>query len=214
MVINATDADEILNVMDRRDFFRTGMQQAARLAVQLADETVVQRSRHWIRPPFARAELEFLLACTRCDKCIESCPHDVIFKLPARLGAQVVDTPALDILNKGCHLCDDWPCVNACEPKALQLPVPDEDTGLPLPKLAHAEINTSSCLPYLGPECGVCKSACPVAGAMTWDMEKPSINPELCTGCGLCREVCIVEPKAVNITSLYPESQALSSDNP
>ena len=200
--------------MDRRNFFKLGMQKAAKMAVDLADESAAQRARHWIRPPFALAELEFLLACTRCDKCIETCPHSVIFKLPARLGAQVVGTPAMDILNKGCHLCADWPCVNACEPKALQLPAPDEDTGPPLPKLAYAEINTSSCLPYRGPECGACKPACPVPGAITWDMEKPSINPELCTGCGLCREACIVEPKAVNITSLYAEAQGLSSDNP
>ena len=108
--------------MDRRNFFRMGLQKAAETAVRLADESVTQRARHWIRPPFAQAELEFLLACTRCDKCIEACPHDVIFKLPARLGAQVVGTPAMDVLNKGCHLCEDWPCVNACEPDALRLP--------------------------------------------------------------------------------------------
>ena len=193
--------------MDRREFFKAGLQKATETAVQLADETVAQRASHWLRPPFAQAELEFLLACTRCDKCIEACPHDVIFNLPARLGAQVAGTPAMDILNKGCHLCDDWPCVNACEPKALQLPVPAEDTAPPLPKLAYAEINTSSCLPYQGPECGACKPACPVPGAMTWDREKPQINPEFCTGCGLCREACIVEPKAVNISSLYSEYQ-------
>ena len=193
--------------MDRREFFKAGLQKATETAVQLVDETVAQRASHWLRPPFAQAELEFLLACTRCDKCIEACPHDVIFNLPARLGAQVAGTPAMDILNKGCHLCDDWPCVNACEPKALQLPVPAEDTAPPLPKLAYAEINTSSCLPYQGPECGACKPACPVPGAMTWDREKPQINPEFCTGCGLCREACIVEPKAVNISSLYSEYQ-------
>ena len=193
--------------MDRREFFKAGLQKATKTAVQIADETVAQRASHWLRPPFAQAELEFLLACTRCDKCIEACPHDVIFNLPARLGAQVAGTPAMDILNKGCHLCDDWPCVNACEPKALQLPVLDEDVAPPLPKLAYAEINTSSCLPYQGPECGACKPACPVPGAMTWDREKPQINPEFCTGCGLCREACIVEPKAVNISSLYSEYQ-------
>ena len=195
--------------MDRRNFFRMGLQKAAETAVRLADESVTQRARHWIRPPFAQAELEFLLACTRCDKCIEACPHDVLFKLPARLGAQVVGTPAMDVLNRGCHLCDDWPCVNACEPDALRLPAAAEDEDAPLPKLAHAEINVSACLPYLGPECGACKPACPVPGAMTWKMEKPEINPDICTGCGLCREACIVEPKAVNISSLPPEIREL-----
>ena len=200
--------------MDRRDFFRLGLQKAGETAVKLVDESVSQRARRWLRPPFAQAELEFLLACTRCDKCVEACPHEVIFKLPARLGAQVVGTPALDILNKGCHLCEDWPCVKACEPQALQFPVTDGEGELPLPKLARAEINTSTCLPYLGPECGACKPACPVPGALVWDREKPRIDPELCTGCGLCREACVVEPKAVNISSLYLESQELPSGNP
>ena len=200
--------------MDRRDFFRLGLQEAGKTAVRLADESVSQRARRWLRPPFAQAELEFLLACTRCDKCVEACPHDVIFKLPARLGAQVVGTPALDILNKGCHLCEDWPCVKACEPEALKLPVTEDEGELPLPKLARAEINTSSCLPYLGPECGACKPACPVPGALVWDREKPRVDPEFCTGCGLCREACVVEPKAVNISSLYVESRELPSANP
>ena len=196
--------------MDRRNFFKLGLQKVAGTAVKLADEAASQRARRWLRPPYALPELEFLLACTRCDKCIEACPHDVIFKLPARLGAQVVGTPAMDVLNKGCHLCDDWPCVNACEPGALRFPVTDEDEEMPLPKLAHAEINVSSCLPYQGPECGACKPACPVPGALNWEMEKPSIDPESCTGCGLCREACIVEPKAVNISSLYLETQPSS----
>lgn len=200
--------------MDRRDFFRLGLQKAGTTAVNLVDESVSQRARRWLRPPFARAELEFLLACTRCDKCVEACPHEVIFKLPARLGAQVVGTPALDILNKGCHLCEDWPCVKACEPDALQFPVTDGEGELPLPKLARAEINTSSCLPYLGPECGACKPACPVPGALVWDREKPRVDPETCTGCGLCREACVVEPKAVNISSLYLESGESPSGNP
>ncbi len=200
--------------MDRRDFFRLGLQEAGKTAVRLVDESVSQRARRWLRPPFAQAELEFLLACTRCDKCVEACPHDVIFKLPARLGAQVVGTPALDILNKGCHLCEDWPCVKACEPEALKLPVTDGEGELPLPKLARAEINTSSCLPYLGPECGACKPACPVPGALVWDREKPRVDPEICTGCGLCRDACVVEPKAVNISSLYLESPELPSGNP
>ena len=200
--------------MDRRGFFKLGLQNVTKVAVHLADEAVTRRASHWIRPPFALAELEFLLACTRCDKCLEACPHDVIFKLPARLGAQVVGTPAMDLLNKGCHLCDDWPCVTACEPEALQLPAPEEEAGRPLPKLAQAAIDTSSCLPYQGPECGACKPACPVPGAMTWDVEKPVINPAACTGCGLCREACIVEPGAVNIASLQLEPRELTSGAP
>ena len=193
--------------MNRREFFKAGIDKAAKTAIQIADERVEQRASRWIRPPYALPELEFLLACTRCDECIKACPYNVIFKLSAKLGAQVVGTPTLDLLNKGCHLCEDWPCVEACKPKALQFPEIDENEKLRLPILASAEINTNTCLPYNGPECGACAPACPVPGAMIWKMEKPRIDADFCAGCGLCRDACVLDPKAVNIKSLYRFSQ-------
>ncbi len=182
------------------------------MAAQEAEARAKESASRWIRPPFAIAELDFLLNCTRCDACIESCPHDVLFPLPAKFGLQVAATPAMDLLNKGCHLCADWPCVNACEPKVLKLPDTDQvDDGkdadeaavavLP-PVLAAAAIDTSVCLPYLGPECGACAHSCPVSGALIWDGAKPRIDPDHCTGCALCREACIATPKAVLIQTL------------
>ncbi len=193
--------------MDRRSFFKVGLNKVSKTAVKIADEHVNQRALHWIRPPFALDELDFLITCTRCDKCIEACPHDVIFKLPARLGVQVTGTPAMDLLNKACHLCDNWPCVQACEPAALKLPEKhkegEQDGSHSLPVLAKAVINTGTCLPYIGPECGACADSCPVPGALLWNGAKPLIDNSKCIGCGLCRQVCVVEPRAINIISIY-----------
>lgn len=188
--------------MDRRGFFKAGIKKVSETAVEAIESRVNERAKRWIRPPYALDELDFLLSCTRCDKCIEACPHQVIFSLPARLGAQVVGTPAMDLVNKGCHLCEDWPCVEACEPKALMFPEAEEGEERFLPQIAIAEINTHTCLPYNGPECGACKSSCPVPGALLWKGAKPVIDPEKCTGCGLCREACIVESKAVEIKAV------------
>ena len=173
--------------------------------VRGADALAKKKASRWLRPPYALDELEFLLACTRCGECIAACPHQVIFPLSTRLGAQVAATPALDLLRKGCHLCEDWPCVTACEPGALKRPSPEEedaDTPPALPRLARASIDEGRCLPYSGPECGACDSACPVPGALVWEQWKPRIDPERCTGCALCREACITEPKAIDIRSL------------
>lgn len=185
--------------MDRRDFFRRGIGKVTETAVKHVDEKIAKRI-NWIRPPFALPELEFLLACTRCNKCIEACPHGIIFPLAARLGADVVATPALDLLNKACHMCDDWPCVQSCEPGALLLPVAAEDKAWPT--LARVVIDTETCLPYLGPECGACRDYCPVPGAMQWQQERPVIDAARCTGCGLCREACVLEPKAMVLSLL------------
>lgn len=196
--------------MKRREFFKAGAGKAARAVVGVLDEKAERRAESWIRPPFARKELDFLLTCTRCDDCIEACPHQVIFKLPAKLGVQVVGTPVLDLANKGCHLCADWPCVAACEADALRLPDAVEETeeaaadeaAIEVPKLATARIDTASCLPYSGPECGACAHVCPLPGALTWQGPKPVIDQEICNGCALCREACITEPKSVLIATI------------
>lgn len=196
----------------RRSFFRRAAGKAAKHVVEEADARFEARASRWIRPPWARPELEFVLACTRCDACIKACPHDVLFPLPASYGADVALTPALDVLDGGCHLCEDWPCVSVCEPAALRLPeVKEEVTGegggtgsAPglFPKLAYAEINTADCLPYQGPECGACEGSCPVPGALVWDDTRPIIDMDYCVGCGLCRAACIADPSAVLLRSL------------
>jgi ferredoxin-type protein NapG len=192
--------------MDRRAFFNRGLRTVSEKAIEEIDARARHRAAHWIRPPFALDELEFLLACTRCRACIDACPHNVVFPLSARLGAHVAGTPALDLLNRGCRLCEDWPCVAACEPGALKRPHDVQDRPA-LPRIAAVTINTAACLPYTGPECGACASSCPVPGAMVWHHEKPHIDPEVCAGCAMCRDACIVEPKAVEIGSLYRKNR-------
>lgn len=184
--------------MDRRSFFRSAFEKTSKKVIEKADKKAQQAAQHWIRPPYAIGELDFLLACTRCDACIEACEYDVIFPLASRLGIKVAGTPALDLGNKGCHLCSDWPCVTVCEPKALKLPEPEKDNPIEWPKLAMASINTSTCFPYSGPECGAC-DICPVPKALIWDQQRPVIDPEHCVGCGLCREVCVVDPSSIEI---------------
>ena len=193
--------------LSRRGFFRAGSRKLAEATIDVVDARVRNHAKHWIRPPHARDELDFLATCTRCGDCIDACPHQVIFPLAPRLGASVTNTPALDLLNKGCHLCEGWPCVAACQPGALTITPSNEngdrDTTAPAPQIAIASINQKSCLAYHGPECGACASSCSVSGALTWDAEKPKIDTEICVGCGLCREACIVDPKAIEIGSLY-----------
>lgn len=188
--------------LGRRAFFRRGLDQTAKTLTKGADALAKSRARHWIRPPYALDELDFLLTCTRCGACKDACPHQLIFPLPARLGAQVVATPAMDLLNKGCRLCTDWPCVAACEPGALKRSAEEKDGTSPLPRLAEARIDTASCLPYSGPECGACAASCGVPRALLWDRGRPLIDSTNCIGCAMCREACIVEPKAISIHAL------------
>ena len=192
--------------MDRRDFFKRGFSKATEAVVEHVDKNARKRASQWIRPPFAIDELDFLLQCTRCDDCIKACEKGLIFSLSAKRGAQVVGTPVLDLTNDCCDLCEDWPCVTACDSDALKLPELDEGESITPPRLALAEINIETCLPYNGPECGACDNTCPIPGALVFELLKPVINPDLCVGCALCREVCVMNPKAITIKSLYTEN--------
>ena len=197
--------------MERRAFLNFAVKKARAPARSFAQ---------WIRPPHALLELHFLANCTRCDDCIPACLHQVIFKLPENAGRLAAGTPAMNLLNRGCHMCADTPCVSACKPGALhrepEVEANDgesensdsevnssacEDTA-PFPKMALAVIDEKTCLPYSGPECGACAHSCLIPGALQWvDSVRPVINAEACTGCAMCREACIVSPKAIKITA-------------
>lgn len=106
-------------VMNRRNFFRRGFGKVASFSTDYVEHKVVEKAKAWIRPPFAKTELDFLVSCSRCGDCIDACPHQVIFPLPLKRGASVAGTPAMDIPNNACLLCTDWACVTACKDKAL-----------------------------------------------------------------------------------------------
>lgn len=146
---------------------------------------------HWPRPPGALPEAMFLSRCTRCSDCIDACPHDAIGKIPED-GGRWAGTPAMNPAAKPCHLCEDTPCVAACEPRAL-VPVAAEDI-----LLGTAMIDRGKCFAYLGPECGACELACPRDAVVTVG-GKPTIDPAACNGCGLCREACPVWGKAIRV---------------
>lgn len=206
--------------LSRRFFIKQSLSKVTSIASEVVERKAAQKAKRWVRPPFAIPELDFLLACNRCGDCVSACPHEVVFALPVNRGVEVASTPALDVLNKGCHLCSDWPCVTACQTNALSFSygkntdnVQDDDgadsskealsENMPearaCPSMAKASINTAECMPYSGPECGACKGSCPIENTLVWHNEKPSIVQESCVGCGLCREACITLPNAIDM---------------
>ncbi len=76
-----------------------------------------------LRPPGALAEHEFLDACTRCGDCIEACEPGAIRIAPERMRA-AAGTPMIDASESPCMLCEDLPCIAACETGALRSEAP------------------------------------------------------------------------------------------
>ncbi len=195
--------------LDRRAFLQIGLRKAATSAVDAAQTRLQQRAAHYIRPPFALDELDFLLKCTRCHDCCEACPHDLIFPLPARLGVEVVATPALDLANGACQLCDGWPCVAACEVKALQLPQLDRQTAsLPQPKAEASESGGEP--PALSTVAGsrAPQPSEPDSARVLPMLARAAIDPEHCLPfrgpeCGACASSCPV-PGALEFEMTRP----------
>jgi ferredoxin-type protein NapG len=181
--------------MDRRGFFRSIARSVRDAGGEAPPPPRIPRR---IRPPFALADPHFTLTCTRCDECITACPYQVLVRLPEDPSALDRGTPVMALGLGACHLCDGWPCVAACEPKALVLP--EMPAPIP-PAMAAVRIDPALCLPFSGPECGACRGSCPVPGALVWDGIRPVLT-DACIGCGLCRVACIAGPKAITLSPL------------
>jgi ferredoxin-type protein NapG len=140
------------------------------------------------RPPGALAETEFLARCTRCERCIQACPPRAIRAAPARFR-EAAATPWIDAASQPCRMCEDTPCITACEPGALML----DGAGA----MGTARVLELDCLNRLGTSCTTCIEHCPVPGAIAQAGSLPVIDPRLCSGCGICLHVCPAPGKAI-----------------
>lgn len=148
-----------------------------------------------LRPPGAVEEEAFLSGCTRCDACLEACPHDSIIHAPPRFR-RAAGTPMIDPMRQPCWMCADTPCISACEPGVLR-------SELPL-KMGVARVDTTTCLAHTGSFCTVCSEQCPVEGAIEVVNGRPKIHEDVCTGCGVCQHVC---PAPANAILLMPVAE-------
>jgi Pyruvate/2-oxoacid:ferredoxin oxidoreductase delta subunit len=65
-----------------------------------------------------------------------------------------------------------------------------------------AIIQGRHCLAYQRSFCSTCAERCPVAGAIKVEMGIPQIVVDVCTGCGICADVC---PAPTNAILMMPQ---------
>ena len=133
------------------------------------------------RPPHAVPESEFVVGCTKCDACLEACPPHAIFRTPESEGI-MAGLPIIDAQSQPCLMCDDMPCVPACEAGVLRFDAPVA--------MGLAVIDSTTCLAFQGTVCTACAEQCPVENAITMEAGLPIIDADACTGCGVCLYVC------------------------
>lgn len=147
-----------------------------------------------VRPPGALPEAAFATACTRCGACIEACPE-------ATLAIGSDGFPVAETWRSACALCPKTPCIAACEPQAL-IPTPPAQF-----RLGVVFVMERLCLNFghtpKSPDdddevCDRCLDWCPIPHALVAeDSVVPKVDPEHCTGCGLCVAHCAALPRAI-----------------
>ncbi|MBD3336450.1 MAG: 4Fe-4S binding protein [Candidatus Eisenbacteria bacterium] len=166
-----------------------------------------------IRPPGAPAEREFLQRCIQCGVCMKACPTNALQPALAQAGLEGVWSPILvprlGYCEYNCNLCGQ-----VCPTEAIKpLPLVEKQKV----KIGLAVIDTTRCLPYaFDRQCIVCEEHCPIPTKAIYFVEKtitqrdgapltvklPRVDPELCTGCGICETKCPFQDRAaIRVTS-------------
>ena len=151
-----------------------------------------------LRPPGALPEERFVDTCIKCAKCAQACPYDSI-EMASLFWGDKQGTPVIHPREVPCYLCMECPPV--CPTGAL-------DTALTEKRevaMGVAVIDPDRCLPYQGVICRACFERCPIyrEAIVLRDELYPEVQPEACTGCGICEHVCPAEEVAITVESSH-----------
>ena len=173
-----------------------------------------------IRPPGALDEEAFLARCITCGACSASCPTGVIRADLGSTGIEGLFTPILDMRRGWCEpSCIR--CGEVCPTAALTTLAPEAKQAIGGPAentIGTAFVDRGRCLPWaMETPCIVCEEMCPTSPKAVWldtveitrrdgqkvVLQRPNLQPELCTGCGLCENRCPVgEQAAIRVSSV------------
>ncbi len=154
-----------------------------------------------IRPPGSRGERDFLARCTGCGLCMKVCPTGGLQPTLAEAGLEGLWTPRLvpqiGYCDYNCTLCGQ-----VCPTQAIARLELEEKHKT---RIGLAAFDTTRCIPYAyGRDCMVCEEHCPIPDKAIYFLEvevqdrsggkrtikQPRVDPDKCTGCGVCENVC------------------------
>jgi ferredoxin-type protein NapG len=179
-----------------------------------------------LRPPAALKEDDFLKTCIKCGLCAEACvnrPQNIsrdggklnsgTLKMAKAEDSVTIGTPFFTPRDVPCFMCDDIPCVPVCPTGALDITkVTNPKTNeldFKMMDMGVAVVDVHSCIAFWGLQCDACYRACPLLDeAIKLEYNRnsrtgkhaflePVVNPDVCTGCGLCEKACVTEKPAI-----------------
>lgn len=151
-----------------------------------------------ILPPGAGNAVRFASRCTGCQLCTANCPTGII--RPAEYGAGPV---SLDFSRGSCRF-DCNRCSQVCPTGAIRPLTLNEKQRT---RIAEVHFIPQNCIVFQdGEQCGKCAGVCPVKAITLRRTGAPRVTPELCIGCGACREVCPAPEKALEIREIAEQT--------
>lgn len=147
---------------------------------------------HHFRPPWA-LRFDFESTCTKCNKCIEVCPEQVLTK-------DQNNYPTTDFVQGHCTFCEQ--CVDACETTALS----KSNCEKPWQQVA---VISNKCLTHKNIACSVCEDSCDYAALIfvvkDHGISRPEVLSNQCNSCGACLQSCPEDAILLNELSLHTE---------
>jgi ferredoxin-type protein NapF len=130
-----------------------------------------------IRPPWSLPEELFKSLCNGCGGCRDECPRGILQKGAGGL-------PFIDFALGACNMCGE--CVDACGRGALTQRYRGAEWG---PWQIKASVG-DDCLIGAGVMCRQCGEVCHPHAIRFIDGGRPSIDMQVCNGCGACYSSC------------------------
>ena len=163
--------------------------------VSLAGNDEPAQRQHPVLPPGAGSLARFSARCTGCHACLGKCPSRVLKPALLEYGPGGFLQPLMDYSDGFCSY-DCTICTHTCPNGALR--------PLSLDAKHHAQLGRVVFVEELcvvrtkGAHCGACAEHCPTQAVKMIPYANgvtiPSINPDICVGCGGCEFICPVRP--------------------
>jgi polyferredoxin len=211
----------------RRSFFITGATIAATLPVvsnlaQYGDGTDVAtegggdnngldyENMPPVTPPGSIDAERFKDKCTACHLCVVRCPSQVLRPAGLQFGLDYLLRPHCSFANSYCNY-ECTVCGDVCPVHAIRSLTPDEKKTT---QVGVAVFNINKCIVYTeNTDCGACSEHCPTRAVHMIPYEGtltiPTVEPELCIGCGGCESICPVRPHRAIVIKAHATHQLI-----
>ncbi|MBR4821758.1 MAG: 4Fe-4S dicluster domain-containing protein [Bacteroidales bacterium] len=144
-----------------------------------------------VTPPGSLSIRDFYKRCTACQLCVTACPNKV---LRPSTDLKHLMQPEMGFEDGYCRP-ECTKCSEVCPSGAIISITPEEKT---IYHVGTASVDRSLCVAEKGIKCGNCARHCPVGAIQMVESHDgymvPTVNTELCIGCGACENLCPSRP--------------------